>query len=74
MNTTIIVSLLLVIITTALLLIVQRTSTNVIPGQKISNRDPTFIIAGPPNSGKTSLFTLVCRFQLIYSGVSTTGY
>ncbi|SCU86664.1 LAMI_0D03092g1_1 [Lachancea mirantina] len=62
MNETITISLLILIITTSLLLIIQRQSGNLIPGlpgQKIKNRNPTFIIAGPCGSGKTALFSLL---------------
>lgn len=60
LSNTVLVSLLVVLISTGLLLIVQKSAANVIPGHKVSNRDPTFIIAGPSNSGKTSLFNMVC--------------
>lgn len=66
MSTVILFSIVLVLITSALLLILQKTAVNVLPGaKKITNRDPTFIIAGPSNSGKTSLFTLVCETNKI---------
>ncbi|SCU93928.1 LAFA_0F18976g1_1 [Lachancea sp. 'fantastica'] len=59
LSNTVLLSLLLVLITTALLLIIQKNTTNVIPGHKVTNRDPTFIIAGPSGSGKTSLFNVL---------------
>lgn len=60
LSTPIIVACILVMVTAAFLLIVQKTSANVIPGAtKYTNREPTFIIAGLPNMGKTSLFNLL---------------
>lgn len=60
LSTPIIVACILVMVTAAFLLIVQKTSANVIPGAtKYTNREPTFIIAGLPNTGKTSLFNLL---------------
>ncbi|CUS23677.1 LAQU0S11e01794g1_1 [Lachancea quebecensis] len=59
LSNTVLVALLIVLISSAVLLIVQKNSANVIPGYKVSNRDPTFIIAGPSSSGKTSLFNLL---------------
>ncbi|SCU88072.1 LADA_0E08020g1_1 [Lachancea dasiensis] len=59
LSNTVLGSLLVILITSALLLIVHKNSTNVIPGLKVSNRDPTFIIAGPSGSGKTSLFNML---------------
>ncbi|SCU86824.1 LAME_0D07800g1_1 [Lachancea meyersii CBS 8951] len=59
LSNTVLVSFLVLLITTALLLIVQKNSANIIPGHKVTNRDPTFIIAGPSGSGKTSLFNML---------------
>lgn len=60
LSTPILLACILVMITTAFLLILQKTSANIIPGAtKYTNRSPTFMIAGLPNSGKTALFNVL---------------
>ncbi|SCV05532.1 LANO_0H09560g1_1 [Lachancea nothofagi CBS 11611] len=59
LSNAVLVSLLIILISTALFLIVHKNAANVIPGHRVLNRDPTFIIAGPSGSGKTSLFNML---------------
>ncbi|CDO94713.1 unnamed protein product [Kluyveromyces dobzhanskii CBS 2104] len=60
LSTPVLLACIIVMISAAFLLIVQKTSANVIPGaSKQKNRAPTFIIAGLPQTGKTSLFNLL---------------
>ncbi|GAV53178.1 hypothetical protein ZYGR_0AI04610 [Zygosaccharomyces rouxii] len=57
----VLVAIILLLITTAFFTI-RTTSSGLIPvnhSGKSTNRQPTFIIAGPSESGKTSLFTLL---------------
>ncbi|CAG99567.1 Signal recognition particle receptor subunit beta [Kluyveromyces lactis] len=60
LSTPILLACIIVMISAAFVLIVQKTSANVIPGaSKYTNRAPTFIIAGLPQTGKTALFNLL---------------
>lgn len=54
-------ALILVLVTTSFLLILQRSTGKLVPNGKHvnKNREPTFIIAGPSNSGKTCLYNLL---------------
>lgn len=57
----VLVAIILLLITTAFFTI-RTTSSGLIPvnhSGKTTNKQPTFIIAGPSESGKTSLFTLL---------------
>lgn len=62
----VLVALILVLITSAFLIIRQTSSglISVSSGSKSLNRQPTFVIAGPSESGKTSLFTLLTTGSL----------
>ncbi|CCD24047.1 Signal recognition particle receptor subunit beta NDAI_0C03870 [Naumovozyma dairenensis CBS 421] len=61
LNNAILVSLLVIALTTLLLFVSLRKATTSAAGKEgiISNKKPIFVIAGPSNSGKTSLFTLL---------------
>lgn len=61
LSNAVLLTLILVLITSSLLLIIQRNAGTLIPTGKSGNKnkEPTFIIAGPSNGGKTCLFTLL---------------
>lgn len=60
----VLLALILVLVTSSFLLIFQKNTGKLIPSGKssIKNREPTFVIAGPSNSGKT------CFYNLLTSG------
>lgn len=62
----VLIALILVLIASAFLAISHSTSSliSVSNGSKTLNRQPTFVIAGPSDSGKTSLFTLLTTGSL----------
>lgn len=65
-SVSVLVAIVLVLITTAFFTI-RATSSGLVPVSnttKSTNRQPTFIIAGPSESGKTSLFTLLTSNSL----------
>lgn len=71
MSTTFLISLLVLMISTAFILILQKTFINLIPlSTKTINKSPTFIIAGPSFSGKTSLFNALTTDEFKYTLMS----
>ncbi|AET41521.1 Signal recognition particle receptor subunit beta Ecym_8236 [Eremothecium cymbalariae DBVPG len=69
MDNTLLIALVVILITSGAVLIVRRNTDGLITsvtsrnGKKL-NRDPTFIIAGPSSSGKTSLFSLLTTDEI----------
>ncbi|QLG70537.1 hypothetical protein HG535_0A04770 [Zygotorulaspora mrakii] len=67
LNNTVLIALVFVLITSSLLLITQRHkgSRLVLNGESITkNKEPTIIIAGPSNSGKTAFYTFLTSGKL----------